>query len=205
MAWRIAGTYLASCSCQLLCPCPTDNPPTGPDGQCTGAAVFQVAEGELDGTDLSGTDFGFYNFFPSNLSSGNWKIGLVISDSASDEQASALERIVKGEEGGPFAEFANLYGEWLGTERDSISFSGGDKPSATVGDATSIDFEPLEGPAGGHTTVKNAMFGFAPEFRVGHGPGKSERFGLTFDPVYGETADYEFSTEQGEEAVKGRV
>jgi hypothetical protein len=90
-------------------------------------------------------------------------------------------------------------------ERDPISFSGGDTPSATIGDATSIDFEPLPGPAGGHTTVKNAMFGFAPEFRVGKAPGKSDRFGLSYEPIYGETADYEFSTEQAEDAVKGRV
>jgi hypothetical protein len=51
-----------------------------------------------------------------------------------------------------------------------MSFSGGDKPSGNVGDAT-ITFEPLDGPAGGHTTVKNAMFGFAPEYRVGRAPG----------------------------------
>lgn len=204
MSWRIAGTYVASCHCSLICPCPIDGPPTGPNGECLGAAVFQVSEGNLDDVDLSGADFCFYNHFPSNLSSGNWKVGLVVSDSVSDDQAAAIEKIIKGEEGGPFAEFANLYGEWLGTERDSITFAGGDKPSASVGDATSIDFEPLEGPAG-DTTVKSAMFGFAPEFRIGRGPGKSTRFGLTYEPVYGETADYEFASEQAEDAVKGRV
>jgi hypothetical protein len=205
MAWNIAGTYLASCSCFLICPCPVDSPPTGPGGECKGVAVFQVSEGSLGDVDLSGADFAFYNFFPSNLSSGNWKVGLVVTDSASDEQANAIESILKGEEGGPFADFANFYGEYLGMERDPITFSGGDRPSATVGDASSVDFEPLDGPAGGHTTVKNAMFGFAPEFRVGKGPGKSDRFGLGFEPIYGETADYEFSTEQAEDAVKGRV
>jgi hypothetical protein len=205
MAWTISGTYLATCSCSLICPCPVDATPTGPDNQCVGCAVFQVKQGSLDDVDLAGADFAFYNFFPSNLSSGNWKVGIVVSDSASDEQASAIERILKGEEGGPFGEFAGFYGEWLGMERDSITFSGGDKPSATVGDAGSLDFEPLEGPDGSHTTVKNAMFGFAPEFRVGNGPGKSDRFGLSYDPVYAETADYEFSTEQAAEAPKGRV
>ncbi len=205
MAWKISGTYLASCSCSLICPCPVDQPPTGPDGQCRGAAVFQVSAGNLDDLDLSGADFAFYNMFPSNLSSGNWKVGIVVTDSATDDQAAAIERILKGEEGGPFGDFANFYGEWLGTERDTIAFSGGDKPSATIGDATSIDFEPLEAPDGGHTTVKGAMFGFAPEYRVGNAPGKSDRFGLSYEPIYGETADYEFSTEQAEGDVKGRV
>ena len=89
MAWRLSGTYLASCNCQLLCPCPVDSPPTGPDGQCRGTAVFQVREGNLDGTDLSGTAFALANLFPSNLTAGNWKFGVVIDESASDEQFQA--------------------------------------------------------------------------------------------------------------------
>ena len=202
MAWRLSGTYLASCNCQLLCPCPVDSPPTGPDGQCRGTAVFQVREGNLDGTDLSGTAFALANLFPSNLTAGNWKFGVVIDESASDEQFQALERILQGDEGGPFGDFKPLFGEWLGAERGQVSFSDGDRPSASVGDS-SVSFEPLDGPAG-QTTVKNAMFGFAPEFRVGHAPGHSDLFGLEFDGVYGETADYEFATEQAEEAARGR-
>jgi hypothetical protein len=204
MAWRMSGTYVANCSCQLICPCPVDSPPTGPDGQCRGLAVFHVREGNLDDTDLSGTTFAFANLFPSNLTSGNWKFGIIVDESASDDQAQALERILHGEEGGPFADFAPLFGEWLGVERAPVEFSDGDKPSGKVGDA-SMRFEPLEGPAGGHTTVKNAMFGFAPEFRVGHGPGSSNWFGLDFEGVYGETADYEFASEMPEGAPAGRV
>jgi hypothetical protein len=52
--------------------------------------------------------------------------------------------------------------------------------------------------------VKNAMFGFAPEFRIGRGPGRSESFGITYEPVYGESADYEFASEGGE-PVRGRA
>ena len=204
MAWRMSGTYVANCNCQLLCPCPVDAPPTGPDGQCRGLAVFHVREGNLDGTDLSGTNFAFANLFPSNLTSGNWKFGIIVDESASDDQAQALERILHGEEGGPFADFAPLFGEWLGMERARVEFSDGETPSARVGDA-SISFEPLAGPAGGHTTVKNAMFGFAPEFRVGRAPGSSGWFGLDFEGVYGETAYYEFASEMPEDAPSGRV
>jgi hypothetical protein len=199
----MSGTYLAACNCELLCPCPVDGPPTAPGGACHGLAVFQVRDGNLDDTDLSGTTFAFVNEFPSNLTAGNWKFGAVVDESASDEQAQAIERILHGDEGGPFGEFAQLTDQWLGVERASVSLSNGDRPSANAGDA-SVSFEPLDGPAGGHTTVKNAMFGFAPEFRVGHGSGSSNLFGLDFDGQYGETADFEFSSEMGEEAPKGR-
>ena len=70
MAYRIAGTYVAACDCQLLCPCPYDGPPTGANGECKGLLVFDVANGSLEDTDLSGVAFALWNRFPSNLSAG---------------------------------------------------------------------------------------------------------------------------------------
>jgi hypothetical protein len=205
MAWKISGTYVANCSCNLVCPCPVDAPPTSDDGQCHGHLVFHVADGNLDDTDLSGVDVGMVNLFPSNLSAGKWKIGIVVDEGASDEQASALERIFKGDEGGPFADFAALTEEWLGMERGAVTFSDGDRPSGSIRDSK-FTFEPLDGPPGSntHTTVSNAMFGFAPEFRIGRGPGKMSNLGIEYEGIYGETADYEFSSEQGEGAPTGR-
>jgi hypothetical protein len=205
MAWRISGTYLAGCTCHLLCPCPVDGPPTSDDGQCRGVGVFSIADGNLDDTDLSGVNLCLVNLFPSNLTAGNWKLGVVVDENASDDQASAVERIIKGEEGGVFEQFAALTDEWLGMERSPVTFSNGDTPSASIGgDPTT--FEPLPGPEGSDTqvTVKNAMFGFAPEFRVGHAPGKVSVFGMDFETIYGESADYEFTSEMPEGAPAGR-
>ena len=75
MAWKISGTYVANCSCNLICPCPVDGPPTSEDGQCRGHLVFHIADGKLDDTDLSGVNVGLVNLFPSNLTSGGWKLG----------------------------------------------------------------------------------------------------------------------------------
>ena len=205
MAYRLSGSYAASCSCNLICPCPVDGTPTGPDGECKGFLVFSVKDGNLDDLDVSGVNFALYNHFPSNLTAGNWKVAIVIDNGASDEQAQAIETIVKGEAGGPFGDLSNFYGEVLGIERDDVTFSDGVRPSASVGSSSEVTFEPLEGPDGSPTTVKGAMFGFAPEYRIGHGPGKSDRFGLSYEPVYAETADFEFSTEQAADAPAGRV
>ena len=205
MAWRISGTYLATCNCHLICPCPTDNPPVSDDGQCRGVGVFHVADGNLDDTDLSGVSACLVNLFPSNLTSGNWKLGVVIDESASDEQASALERIFKGDEGGPFGEFKPLVEEWLGMERGSVTFSDGDTPSASV-IGTDYSFEAIGGPegSGAETTVRNAPFGFAEEFRVGKSSGHVNALGIEFDAIYAETADYEFASEMPEGATPGR-
>lgn len=205
MSWEMSGKYVGSCNCSLVCPCPVDGPPTGPNGECRGVVVFHIARGKLDDTDLSGVDFAFTNLFPSNLSAGGWKVGIVVDEGASDGQAAALERILHGDAGGPFADFAALYGEWLGVERASVTFSDGDTPSASVGESVSFKFQALPGPDGGVTTVKNAMFGFAPEFMIGKAPGPGALFGLDYEGVYGESAEFSFGSEMAEGAPKGRA
>jgi len=155
--------------------------------------------------DLSGTKIGLINIFPSNLTAGNWTVGVVVNEDASDDQLAAIDRIMRGQEGGPFEMFASLYGNYLGTERGEVTFSDGDTPSCSIR-GNSFSFEPLQGPEGTdtQTTVKNAAFGFAPEFRVGKSSGHSDVFGIEYDAVYAETADYEFASEQAEGAATGR-
>ena len=94
-----------------------------------------------------------------------------------------------------FGDFAALTGEYLGMERAAVKLSGG---SASVGDTTEFTFEPSRGGDGSPTTVKNAMFGFAPEYQIGSASGRSTAFGIGFDASYGESADYEFTSESTE-------
>ncbi|MGP9019630.1 DUF1326 domain-containing protein [Streptomyces sp. BR1] len=207
MSWTISGTYVAGCSCAVLCSCPYDGRPRDNAGgtECLGTAVFHVENGNLDDLDLSGVDFAFYNHFPSNLSSGNWKVGLVVDSSAADEQADALESILSGREGGPFGQLSQFYGEYLGMERAKVSLTDEGKPGLTVEGRTELSYEPLIGPDGSATKIKNAMFGFAPEFEVGRTTGRSDAFGLSYEASYGETADYVFTSEETEGAVQGRA
>lgn len=195
MAYTLRGSYVAVCNCTGLCPCPVDGKPSSDSGECYGALTFDVREGNLDGTDLSGVKFALLNYFPSNLTAGNWRVGIVVDEGASDEQAQATERIVKGDEGGPFGEFVPLIGEYVGMQRARLTVSDGDNPSTSIGGVGDLTMELLRGPDGTPTTVRNAMFGFAPEFKVGKGSGTFETFGSRHEGSYGETADFEFSTE----------
>lgn len=194
MAYRIKGRYVTNCNCRLVCPCPMDGTPTGPNDECRGVVVFHVATGNLDETSLSGVDFAFYNVFPSNLMAGKWKIQLVIGDEASDEQAAAIERIFTGQEGGLFADFVPLVEEIQPTERVPISISAGAKLSATIGRKSTIGFDSIPGPDGAPTTVRNAPVAFAPEYEVGKGSGTTDGPFGAFEHVYGETAEFEVST-----------
>ncbi len=103
---------------------------------------------------------------------------------------------MSGDAGGPFGEFKPLIGEYAGMERAMVNITDN---SINVAGKTDIAFEPYTGPDGSPTTVKGAMFGFAPEYKVGTGSGNSDAFGLAFDAKYGESADFEFSTEMAGE------
>ena len=193
MGYTIAGSYVASCDCRLLCPCPVDGTPTGPNDECHGAAAFRIDRGNLDDVDLSGTAFALLNHFPSNITAGNWKVGIVVDDKASDEQAQAIERIVSGQAGGPFGEFAPLIGEYTGMQRGSIDVS---EKKASIGGVGEYTYQQLTGPDGGPTVSRNAMFGFAPEFRLGRSSGSLKGIGADIQASYGESAEFEFSSEE---------
>jgi hypothetical protein len=194
MAYRIAGRYVLHCSCHLLCPCSIDGPPTSPDGQCDASSVFHIESGNSGDTDLSGLDFALYFHVPSNLSAGNWRVGIIVDEDASDEQAQAIERIISGQEGGPFAEFVPLIGEVESPRRGSVTFSDGDAPSGSVEGETDIHFEPARGPDGAPTTVSNAGLAFAPTVAIGKGSGRGQSVRGTYEPVYGESAAFEYAS-----------
>ena len=48
-----------------------------------------------------------------------------------------------------------------------------------------LTFEAKRGPDGSPTTVKNAMFGFAPEYEIGKTTGSSNAFGQSSSPLIG--------------------
>jgi hypothetical protein len=205
MAYTMSGTYAAACSCLEVCPCPMDGTPVDPNGkgECRGYALFQIREGSLDDTDLGGVSFALYNFFPQHLSAGNWKVGIVVDDAASDEQAQAIEKILSGSEGGVFGDLAALIGEYSGMDRQPITMSDGDTPSVKIGSRAEYSMEPYRGVDGNPVTVKNAPFGFAPEFRIGKATGRGDAYG-GFDASYAEHADFMFSSE-GQPEVRGRA
>ena len=193
MAYRLSGSYVGHCDCQQVCACAVDGPPTGRDGQCRGLLVFGIKDGNLDDVDLAGVNVAMGYMAPSNISSGNLKLGIVVDEGASDEQANALERIFKGDEGGMFGEFVPLIGEWLGAERAPVSFSDGEEPSAKIGD-TDVNFEAFKGADGKPVTASNAPFGFAPVFALGQSSGSSGILGESFEANYGEAAEFEYTS-----------
>ena len=140
MAWSLQGTYFETCSCEVVCPC-TASLSLGADyDRCRAMLVFNVVEGNVEGTDVSGLKVAEIADTPKMMTDGNWRLGVFIDAAASDEQAAKLGAVFGGQLGGPMEALGPLVGENLGVERASIDVSeDGLHHSVKIGD--SIDFE----------------------------------------------------------------
>ena len=140
MAWSLQGTYFETCSCDVVCPC-TASLSLGADyDRCRVTLVFNVVDGDVDGTDVSGLKVAAIADTPKVMTDGNWRLGVFIDEAASDEQAAKLGAVFGGQLGGPMEALGPLVGENLGVERASIDVKEeGLRHSVKIGD--SIEFE----------------------------------------------------------------
>src|SRR5215208_2620586 len=86
MSWNLAGSYFETCSCEVVCPC-TASLALGADyDRCNATLVFDVVDGDVEGTDVSGLTVAAVGDSPKVMSDGNWRLGVFIDDAATDEQ-----------------------------------------------------------------------------------------------------------------------
>ena len=140
MSWNLSGSYVETCSCELMCPCNLSLDHGATYDFCRVVLVFDIRSGTIEGTDIAGRKVAAIADTPKVMTEGNWRLGVFIDDQASDEQFEKLVQVFGGQLGGPMAALAPLVGEMLGVERAAIDIGDdGLRHSVRVGDA--IDFE----------------------------------------------------------------
>jgi hypothetical protein len=140
MSWRISGSYFETCSCDVVCPCTASLTLGATNDYCRVVLVFNVRDGEVEGVDVSGLTVAAIAETPKVMTDGNWRLGVFIDSSASDEQAEKLGGVFSGALGGPMEALGPLIGENLGVERAAIEVrEEGLTHSVKIGDA--VDFE----------------------------------------------------------------
>jgi len=140
MAWSLKGSYIETCSCDLICPCNATFDHGATYDYCRVVLVFSIKDGEIDGIDVSGLHVAAIADTPKVMTDGNWKLGVFVDERASDDQMNKLVGVFGGQMGGPMAGLAPLIGEMLGIERAPIEVvDDGVLHSVRVGDV--IDFE----------------------------------------------------------------
>jgi hypothetical protein len=140
MSWSIKGSYVETCSCELMCPCNLSMDHGATYDFCRVTLVFDIREGDVDGTDVGGLKVAAIADTPKVMTEGNWRLGVFVDEQATDDQLEKLVQVFTGQVGGPMAGLGPLVGEMLGVERAAIDVrDDGGRHSVRVGDM--IDFE----------------------------------------------------------------
>jgi hypothetical protein len=143
MAWELAGTYFENCNCVWVCPCTVASlaAPATQD-RCQVVLVYHVDRGSVDGVDVSDRGVAVVADTPRMMTDGNWNVGLILDDRASQQQADALASVFSGQRGGPMAALAPLFGTMLGLERAPIEYrDDAGRHSVRIGDGIAIEVE----------------------------------------------------------------
>ncbi len=121
--WQITGQYMETCNCEFLCPFITSNLTARPtEGDCKAAITMHIDKGAKDGVKLDGLSFIVMMHSPGAMGEGNITVGLIVDDTASDQQLEAISAIATGAAGGPMAALGPLVGRIAGVERRPILF-----------------------------------------------------------------------------------
>jgi hypothetical protein len=140
VAWNLKGSYFETCSCDLVCPCNITFDHGATYDYCRATLVFNIREGDIDGTDVAGTKVVVIIDTPKVMTDGNWRVGMFVDEDADEDQTQKLTAVFGGQLGGPMELLGPLVGEMLGVERAKIEIEeDGLRHSVRVGDA--IDFE----------------------------------------------------------------
>jgi hypothetical protein len=140
VSWSLKGTYFETCSCDLMCPCNMSFDHGATYDYCRVTLVFNIKEGDIEGTDVSGLAVAAIVDSPKVMTEGNWRLGMFVDARASDEQMEKLTAVFGGQKGGPMELIAPLVGEMLGVERAPFEVAeDGLRHSVKIGEA--IDFE----------------------------------------------------------------
>lgn len=119
--WWAEGLLFENCNCTAVCaghvhfsqPCTHE--------VCHGFWAIRVRDGAVGEVPLGGLDAVIIYEAPQVMIEGGWREVILVSDRATDAQADALEKLLTGSLGGPWAVLGRFVEERLPTRRVPIS------------------------------------------------------------------------------------
>ena len=172
MAWRITGTDLGPCSCDIGCPCIL-GATEGDRGWCSAVRLYDIQSGDIDGVDVSGTKVALVADWPSGFLAGNGTGRLYFDPGVSQEQREALETLITGQRGGVFEVIGALVPNFLPSGEAAITIQVDEEGTtqAAVGDIGVVVVRPLRGPQGDFTRLLHGAAAFRDDIILADGTG----------------------------------
>src|SRR3954467_22704 len=78
VSWNLKGAYVETCSCDLICPCNASFDHGATYDFCRVTLVFDIREGEIEGTDIGGLKVAAVADTPKVMTDGNWRLGVFV-------------------------------------------------------------------------------------------------------------------------------
>lgn len=157
MSYRLEGSILEVCNCNVLCPCWVGEDPDY--GVCQSILAYHYEQGHINGVDISGLTFALAGIIPGNIFNGNFRVVFYIDDRATPEQEAALRELYAGKLGGPVGEYVKLLGEVAAIERVPITFEVvKGKGRLQIGADAEAELAPFTSGTGLTTTLNDSAF-----------------------------------------------
>ena len=174
--WGASGTVLIACNCDWGCPCNFNARPSR--GFCQGGWIWMFDRGHVNDVQLDGLGVALFAKWPGAIHEGGGHAACYVDDRADATQRVALERVVRGELGGPWGLFIKTYDLAAPIPTRFTVDLAGHATTATLGDAVVLALQTMRNPvtqAEVHPeivlpeglVVKRATLAASKEFRVG--------------------------------------
>lgn len=121
--WSARGLLFENCTCQVVCPGHMHFSQNCTHERCLGYWAIRIDDGHFGGVRLDGLRAVVAFEAPQRMMDGGWTEIALIDASASAEQRTALDRILRGEVGGAWAVLGRFVATRLDTRYVPIEFS----------------------------------------------------------------------------------
>ena len=147
--WELKGHLLAACSCDWGCPCSFDARPT--KGFCEGGYVWHITHGMFESTALEGISFSWMIHSPGPLHEGNVTSIHIIDEKATPQQRKAIQQLMGGKEGVPWAIFAAVTSKYLEPQFAKFDVTiAGLRSKVRAGSYIQMELGPIVNPVSGN-------------------------------------------------------
>jgi hypothetical protein len=116
VAWHARGLLFENCNCQLVCPGHMHFSHLCTHERCIGYWAIRIDEGAYGDVPLAGVNAVVAYDCPQHMIGGNWTEVVIIDSAASAAQRAAVETLLTGRAGGPWAVLARFVGRRLDTQ-----------------------------------------------------------------------------------------
>jgi hypothetical protein len=145
--WWGKGLLFENCNCQLICPAHVSFKNNCTHERCIGYWAIRFEDGAYGDVPLGGLMAVVLFNCTQRMYDGGWTERLYLDEQANAAQRAALESILRGSVGGPWAILAKFVTTWLDTHMVPFTFvDEGRKKSLTVEGLLETRIETLRGP-----------------------------------------------------------